>query len=111
MIVLKHLAQEHNIDPYKLRQVLRKKWGSKETGKYKTWRWEDENDPELKTIRKWLSSSEGISELAKHRRIMHSHSSTTSEVASSESPRTQRQSKTSNGVGYIHPASSSKGLH
>lgn len=51
MIVLKHLAQEFDLDPYKLRKMLRPEFGY-----HRRWQWENDNDPELKRIRKFLSS-------------------------------------------------------
>lgn len=38
MIVLKHLANEYNLDPYKLRMMLRDKFG-----KRRRWRWDTAN--------------------------------------------------------------------
>lgn len=50
-IVLKHLAREFNIDPYKLRMTLRANNISTTQGRY-SW---DENSPSLKTVRKLLT--------------------------------------------------------
>lgn len=50
MVVLKHLANEYDIDPYKLRQKLRAKFGEAPGGR---WRWE-EKSPDLAKIRKFL---------------------------------------------------------
>lgn len=38
VLVLKHLAREVDIDPYKLRRILRAKYGNKGS-----WRWPDAN--------------------------------------------------------------------
>lgn len=51
MIVLKHLANEFNIDPYNLRQILRKQFGKPSS---RRWRWQ-EDDPNLKATRDFLS--------------------------------------------------------
>lgn len=51
MIVLKHLSAEFDIDPYKLRTMLRTKFGLR-----RRWRWE-EDDPMLKKVREFLKSS------------------------------------------------------
>lgn len=47
-ITLKHICREFDIDPYPLRQQLRKVIPKR---KHKRWTWE-ENDPELKEVRK-----------------------------------------------------------
>lgn len=52
MIVLKHLAQQFNIDPYTLRHILRR---NRYTPNNRRWKWE-ENDPQLKQIRETLSN-------------------------------------------------------
>jgi hypothetical protein len=52
MIVLKSLAREFDIDPHKLRALLRKKFDSP-TGR--RWKW-DEKDPELKIVRETIRS-------------------------------------------------------
>lgn len=53
MIVLKHLANEFNQDPYKLRQLLRSKFG-----KRRRWRWDPITEAkELEKVRKFLKSS------------------------------------------------------
>jgi hypothetical protein len=52
MIVLKHLAREFNIDPFKLRRMLRDKYGD---AKGRRWRWED-SDKELVRIRSYLKT-------------------------------------------------------
>lgn len=49
MIVLKHLANEFDIDPYKLRMFLRNTFG-----KRRRWRWE-ETDPDLPVIKKAIA--------------------------------------------------------
>lgn len=49
MIVLKHLVREFNINPHKLRQILRDKFGVKHA-----WRWKDENDKQYKKVRQYL---------------------------------------------------------
>lgn len=49
MIVLKHLSKTFDIDPYRLRGILRKQFG-----KHPRWRWESEKDPEYKAIVKFL---------------------------------------------------------
>lgn len=46
-ITLKHLCQEYGLDPYALRQVLRKKMPHRNNQR---WRW-SEDDPDLKTAR------------------------------------------------------------
>lgn len=57
MICLKHLAREFDFAPYKLRQILRKEFGkSTEPHKYRRWKWDDQNDPELTMIRNYLGS-------------------------------------------------------
>lgn len=56
MICLKHLAQEFEADPRRLRAQLRKKFG-----KHPRWKWENEDDPELIQIRKYLSKIYGQS--------------------------------------------------
>lgn len=67
MICLKHLAREFDIAPYKLRQILRKQFGKSQVPhKYRRWKWDDHNDPELTTIRGFLGSrSKGSSRLHK----------------------------------------------
>ncbi len=50
MIVLKVLAREFDMDPYKLRGELRRKFGVR-----RRWRW-DEEDRELKKVREFLKS-------------------------------------------------------
>lgn len=59
MIVLKHLAREFKLEPYKLRQILRKQFGrSTKEGTYRKWKWENDNDPELLMIRNFLRTGE-----------------------------------------------------
>jgi hypothetical protein len=56
MIVLKKLAQQYQLDPYKLRQMLRKEFGKSDVpGRYVKWRWE-EGDPMLTKVRNFLDS-------------------------------------------------------
>lgn len=55
-IVLKHLSRDYDVDPYQLRQMLRKKFG-----KHPRWKWDSEKDPELKRIRRFLSEATGKS--------------------------------------------------
>lgn len=52
MIVLKHLAQEFETDPYKIRQILRAHFGHATNMR---WKWE-ENDPNLALARQHLTS-------------------------------------------------------
>ena len=40
MLVLKHLAREADVDPYKLRRMLRAKYGKAPKG---SWRWQTRN--------------------------------------------------------------------
>ena len=47
MIVLKHLANEFNVDPYKLRQHLRQKWGLR-----RRWRWDPDLPADAKHLKK-----------------------------------------------------------
>ncbi len=57
MILLKHLAREYDIDPYKLRQLLRKKFPDlKPPEGYRRWRWEDPQHPDLIKIRAFLKT-------------------------------------------------------
>jgi hypothetical protein len=52
VIVLKHLSREFNIEPYRLRQFLRAKFPhDKVDGKYRTYKWDNANDPELLSIK------------------------------------------------------------
>lgn len=51
MIVLKQLAREFDMDPYKLRMTLRNEFGVR-----RRWRWEEE-DPDLKKVRAFLKKS------------------------------------------------------
>ena len=50
MVVLKNLSREFNINPYKLRMMLRKEFGC-----HRRWSWEKE-DQELKSVRDYLES-------------------------------------------------------
>lgn len=55
MIVLKHLANEFDIDPYPLRMKLRRKFG-----KRRRWRWDPNNADDakqLKAVRDFLRTS------------------------------------------------------
>ena len=52
MIVLKELAREFELDPYKVRMLLRTKFKRRPQ---QHWRWED-NDPELKVVREVLKA-------------------------------------------------------
>lgn len=53
MIVLKHLANEFDIQPYKLRTMLRKKFGIR-----RRWRWDETTEAkDLKKVREFLQSS------------------------------------------------------
>lgn len=47
-ITLKHLCREYDLDPYPLRQVLRKNMPHR---KNQRWRW-SEDDPDLKVARR-----------------------------------------------------------
>lgn len=47
MIVLKHLSQEFDVDPYPLRMQLRKVFG-----KRSRWRWDEANKAELIELEK-----------------------------------------------------------
>lgn len=49
MIVLKNLVREFDINPHKLRQILRDKFGVKHA-----WRWKDENDKQYKKVRQHI---------------------------------------------------------
>jgi hypothetical protein len=51
MIVLKTLARRYTCDPHKLRRLLRKQFGYAKT---KRWKWENENNAELKKITAYL---------------------------------------------------------
>lgn len=51
MIVLKQLAREYDIDPYKLRAILRDEFGVR-----RRWRWE-EDEPDLKKVRAFLKKA------------------------------------------------------
>lgn len=48
MVTLKHLCREFNLDPYPLRQYLRRHM--KDHDKHQRWRWPD-NDPQLERAR------------------------------------------------------------
>lgn len=48
MVTLKHICREFDLDPYTLRQFLRKHTTKQ---KHQRWKWE-ENDPALPNIRK-----------------------------------------------------------
>lgn len=52
MIVLKHLAQEFKTDPYKIRQLLRQKFGHANNMR---WKWEPDT-PELDEVFRFLRS-------------------------------------------------------
>lgn len=54
MIVLKHLAREFDLDPRKLRQRLRKQFGTN-----RRWQWHDETDPHLIEVKAFLSKQRG----------------------------------------------------
>lgn len=51
MIVLKQLAREFDVDPYKLRMMLRTEFGVR-----RRWRWEEE-DQDLKKVRVFLKKT------------------------------------------------------
>src|SRR4051812_19428430 len=55
IITLKHLANEFDIDPFKLRRMFRKRQGNNPK---RRWRWE-EGQEELKEVRQWLASQSG----------------------------------------------------
>jgi hypothetical protein len=50
VITLKHLAREFDIDPYKLRRMMRRQYG---LSKSRRWRWQ-EGEKELNRVREWL---------------------------------------------------------
>lgn len=76
MIVLKHLAREFDVDPYKLRMFLRANEVATTKGRYQ---WE-ENDPALKKLRSLLS-----------RRFAGSRTTTTGSQASTTPARLKKE--------------------
>ena len=55
MVVLKDLAREFDMDPHKIRLILRQKMGYPQG---RRWRWE-EGDPQLEEAKKLLSKNSG----------------------------------------------------
>jgi hypothetical protein len=51
MILLKHLSRDFDVEPYKLRKILRVEFGH-----HRRWQWENDNHPELKRVKKFLST-------------------------------------------------------
>jgi hypothetical protein len=73
MITLKHLAREFDLDPFKLRRMLRAEYGTTET---RRWRWQ-EGDVELTKVRTWLKDTVGLSPLIQAAQAGHRGSAST----------------------------------